>query len=210
MLFYQFYPLSLFILLSLIYFIYVFFLYLLYFLIRAYSPFRLSLRHILPLGPLTFEMLNTTTGLPWLDSPVMLHSSRKDVCMLTAEQCAYRSGYWRYWYQANHVYGRNTIYFMCSVCGVFAVARLWNRMMASTIPRTTSSSNPVVAGLRYLTYRSFYVPAFSWYSPVLGVMLLGLVGFVYFMGTSELLLSITKYQFGWLDSNQIENHYLPV
>ena len=50
------------------------------------------------------------------------------------------------------------------------------------------SSNPFVAGLRYLAYRSFYVPAFKWYSPVLGVMLLGIAGFVYFMGEFDLSL----------------------
>jgi hypothetical protein len=90
------------------------------------------------------------------------------------------------------------------------MARLWNRMMASTIPRTTPSSNPVVCGLRYLTYRSFYVPAFSWYSPVLGVMLLGLVGFVYLMGMSDLLFAITKYQLGCGNEPRIEKDYLPV
>lgn len=126
--------------------------------------------------------LNTTTGLPWLDSPVMLHSSRMDMCMLTAEQCAYRSGHWRYWYQADHVYGLNTIYFLCAVSGVFALAHVWNRAMWSTNQAARPSRNPIVAGLRYLSYRSFHVRAFSWYSPVLGVILLGLVGFVYFMG----------------------------
>jgi hypothetical protein len=127
--------------------------------------------------------LNTSTGLPWLDSPVMLHSSRMDMCMLTLEQCAYRMGHWRYWYQADHVYGLNTIYFLCAVSGVFALARLWQRATASSTRASRASTNPVVAGLRYLSYRSFYVPTLSWYSPVLGVMLLGLAGFVYFMGT---------------------------
>lgn len=38
------------------------------------------------------------SGLPWLDQPVFLHSSRADSCTLTPEQCAYRRGHWRYWY----------------------------------------------------------------------------------------------------------------
>jgi hypothetical protein len=126
--------------------------------------------------------LNTSTGLPWLDSPVMLHSSREDMCMLTAERCAYRSGHWRYWYQADRVYGLNTIYFLCAVSGIFALTHLWNCATASTNRVARASRNPVLAGLRYLSYRSFYVQAFSWYSPVLGVILLGLAGFIYFMG----------------------------
>lgn len=125
----------------------------------------------------------TSTGLPWLDSPVMLHSSRKDKCTLTPEQCEYRSGYWRYWYQSDHVYGHNTIYFLCAVTGVFALAHLWNRASSRGRP-VRSARNPVVATLRYLSYRTFYVRALGWHSPVLGVMLLGLVGFVYFMGES--------------------------
>ena len=126
--------------------------------------------------------LNTSTGLPWLNSPVMLHSSRMDMCKLTPEQCAYRSGHWRYWYQADHVYGLNTIYFLCAVSGLFALAHLWNRTTATAGTLARASNNPAVAGLRYLSYRSFYIRAFSWYSPVLGVILLGLAGFVYFMG----------------------------
>ena len=126
--------------------------------------------------------LNTSTGLPWLNSPVMLHSSRMDMCKLTPEQCAYRSGHWRYWYQADHVYGLNTIYFLCAVSGLFALAHLWNRTTATAGTLARASNNPAVAGLRYLSYRSFYIRAFSWYSPVLGVIILGLAGFVYFMG----------------------------
>lgn len=35
---------------------------------------------------------------PWLDQPVMLHSSRQDKCKLSDTQCAYRNNRWRYWY----------------------------------------------------------------------------------------------------------------
>ena len=37
-------------------------------------------------------------GTPWLDQPVMLHSSRKYKCSLdTEEQCLWQQGYWRFW-----------------------------------------------------------------------------------------------------------------
>lgn len=37
-------------------------------------------------------------GIPWLDQPVMLHSSRQEKCKLSDAQCAYRNNRWRYWY----------------------------------------------------------------------------------------------------------------
>ena len=37
------------------------------------------------------------SSVPWLDQPVMLHSSRADTCEMTPEQCVYRAGHWRYW-----------------------------------------------------------------------------------------------------------------
>lgn len=44
------------------------------------------------------DMKKMASGVPWLDQPVMLHSSRADKCKLSAEQCAYRNSRWRYWY----------------------------------------------------------------------------------------------------------------
>lgn len=40
----------------------------------------------------------SSSSIPWLDQPVLLHSSRADTCTLTPEQCDYRRGFWRYWY----------------------------------------------------------------------------------------------------------------
>lgn len=36
-------------------------------------------------------------AIPWLDRPVLLHSSRKELCKLTKAQCEYRHGHWRDW-----------------------------------------------------------------------------------------------------------------
>jgi hypothetical protein len=44
------------------------------------------------------DMKKMASGVPWLDQPVMLHSSRADKCKLSAAQCAYRNSRWRYWY----------------------------------------------------------------------------------------------------------------
>ncbi|KAF9250963.1 hypothetical protein DTO027I6_4482 [Penicillium roqueforti] len=118
-------------------------------------------------------------GTPWLDQPVMLHSSRADKCKLTESQCLYRNYHWRYWYQADHVYALNTVYFMCAVIGVFAISNLLVRFAPDRVKRTrpwrmfTSAS-------RYLSYRGYRLPALRYWSPALGVVILGAVGAVFF------------------------------
>ncbi|OQE39342.1 hypothetical protein PENCOP_c007G02766 [Penicillium coprophilum] len=118
-------------------------------------------------------------GTPWLDQPVMLHSSRADKCKLTEAQCLYRNYRWRYWYQADHVYALSTVYFMCAVIGVFTISNLLMRLTPIRVKRTrpwrwfTSIS-------RYLSYRGYRVPALRHWSPALGVMILGAVGAVFF------------------------------
>ncbi|KAJ5373744.1 hypothetical protein N7517_005750 [Penicillium concentricum] len=123
--------------------------------------------------------MEVAEGTPWLDQPVMLHSSRADKCKLTETQCLYRNYSWRYWYQADHVYALNTIYFMCAVIGVFTISNLLVRLAPDRVKRTrpwrmfTSVS-------RYLSYRGYRLPALRYWSPALGVVILGTVGAVFF------------------------------
>ncbi|GFF27857.1 ferric/cupric reductase transmembrane component 7 [Aspergillus udagawae] len=119
------------------------------------------------------------SGLPWLDQPVRLHSSRKDTCKLSPERCAYRSGHWRYWYEADHVYALNTVYFMCATIGVFAIAHLLSRRAPVPVKRS-AVWRKMMAATRYLSYQGYQVPSLRYWSPSLGVILLGLVGFVFF------------------------------
>ncbi|OCL14468.1 ferric-chelate reductase [Glonium stellatum] len=123
--------------------------------------------------------MDMSSGLPWLDHPITLHSSRKDTCKLTPAQCAYRSGYWRYWYQADHVYALGTIYFVCAAIGIFAIGHIIDRLLSTSL-----SKRPVwrktVALLRYGSYKAFRIASLSWWSPSLGIILLGLIGVVFF------------------------------
>ncbi|KAJ5143045.1 uncharacterized protein N7515_001832 [Penicillium bovifimosum] len=119
-------------------------------------------------------------GTRWLDQPVMLHSSRVDHCKLTKAQCLYRNYSWRYWYEADHVYSLNTVYFMCAVIAVFAIANVLVRVTPDRVKRTrvwrkfTSIS-------RYLSYHGYRWPALRYWSPALGVVILGVVGAVFFL-----------------------------
>ncbi|KXG53885.1 Riboflavin synthase-like beta-barrel [Penicillium griseofulvum] len=126
-------------------------------------------------------MMDMEMATPWLDQPVMLHSSRADKCKLTEAQCLYRNYIWRYWYQADHVYALNTVYFMCVVIGVFAISNLLVRLAPDRVKRTrlwrmfTSAS-------RYLSYRGYRLSALQYWSPALGVVILGAIGTIFFFG----------------------------
>ncbi|KAH8897421.1 putative ferric reductase transmembrane component [Thozetella sp. PMI_491] len=117
-------------------------------------------------------------GTPWLDQPVMLHSSRADKCTLTAEQCAYRSGYWRYWYEADHVFGLSTIYFFIVTIGICLVG-FWSLKLAPASLRQQSWFRKAVSFFRFLAYRRF--KALGWETPSAGVLFLLVTGFIFFM-----------------------------
>lgn len=122
------------------------------------------------------------SGTPWLDHPVLLHSSRASTCDLTAEQCAYKTGYWRNWYQSDHVYALSTVWFIIATVGLFVALHF-----LGYAPRTVKETRAVqklVSMSRYLAYRDFYISALSTRTPSIGVMLLGGVGMVFFFGMS--------------------------
>ena len=140
-------------------------------------------------------------GLPWLDMPVMFHSSRADTCKMTPEQCAYRSGYWRYWYfsflgqhskcpaddwtrcryEADHVYSLNTVYFLCATIGFFTIVHFLSKYAPVRAKRSGIWRKTTAIG-RYLAYKGYELPSIRYCSPSLGVILLGIVGTVFFFG----------------------------
>ncbi|KAI9044276.1 uncharacterized protein KD926_001506 [Aspergillus affinis] len=119
------------------------------------------------------------SGLPWLDQPVWLHSSRADECKLTPEQCAYRNGHWRYWYEADHVFALNTVYFLIATVGLFTILHVLSLYAPSSLRRSYPWRTATATG-RYLSYRSFRLPVLRSWSPSLGVIGLGCVGVVFF------------------------------
>ncbi|KAJ5225430.1 hypothetical protein N7468_006655 [Penicillium chermesinum] len=125
------------------------------------------------------DMNNMHRGIPWLTKPVMLHSSRDFKCKLNPEQCAYQTGHWRFWYKADLVYSLNTIYLCCAIIGVFTIANILTRYAPDCIKRTRVWRATTSAS-RYLAYRGYRLPTLRYWSPSLGVILLGVVGFVFF------------------------------
>ncbi|KAL4965311.1 ferric reductase family protein [Aspergillus stella-maris] len=125
------------------------------------------------------DMEMEPTGLPWLDSPVMLHSSRADNCTLTPEQCVYRRGHWRYWYQADNVYALNTVYFLCATIGVFTIFHLAGRYAPDRL-RQNSLWQKTTAASRYLAYRGVRIPVLGYWAASLGMVILLAIGAIFF------------------------------
>ncbi|KAL4932338.1 ferric reductase family protein [Aspergillus undulatus] len=119
------------------------------------------------------------SGLPWLDSPVMLHSNRADTCKLTAEQCAYRNGHWRYWYEADHVYALNTVYFLCATVGVFTIFHFTERYAPDRLRRNALWQKGTAAS-RFLAYRGVRLPVIGYWAASLGMVALISIGIIFF------------------------------
>ncbi|KAI8963000.1 ferric reductase like transmembrane component-domain-containing protein [Daldinia sp. FL1419] len=120
------------------------------------------------------------SGTPWLDQPVMLHSSRTDQCKLTPAQCEYRGGHWRYWYQADHVYALGTVYFFIAAIGVCFLGFYAHRLAPISL-REKTWWRKLIASVRFLSYRRYNVAAVRWHTPALGVGILLISGMVFFL-----------------------------
>lgn len=86
-----------------------------------------------------------------------------------------------YRYEADHVYALNTVYFLCAVIGVFTISNILVRFAPDWLKRTRIWRT-ITSGSRYLAYRGYRLPAFRYWTPSLGVILLGLAGAVFFLG----------------------------
>ena len=117
---------------------------------------------------------------PWLDQPVMLHSSRDPgKCKMTPEQCAYKLAYWRNWYEADHQFALPTVAFFLVAIGIFAIAHIFNNISPRSLRRNTLWQR-LLAGCRFLSYKSWRIA--GWNSQSLGIFLLGGVGLIFFAG----------------------------
>ncbi|KKY13387.1 putative ferric-chelate reductase [Diplodia seriata] len=134
---------------------------------------------VLPSSAMDMDMAGG--GIPWLDTPVMLHSSREDSCEMTPDQCAYRNGFWRYWYKADYRFARTTVYFVLAMIGLFTAGNIVSRITPRSVQRKRFWRQ-TQASLRYVGYRAYRIRVFDWYSPSLAYLLVGLAGAVFFFG----------------------------
>jgi ferric-chelate reductase len=84
-------------------------------------------------------------------------------------------------YQADHVYALNTVYLMCAVIGIFTISNLLVRLAPDRVKRTRPW-RMFTSGSRYLSYRGYRLPTLRYWSPALGVIILGILGAAFLFG----------------------------
>jgi hypothetical protein len=118
--------------------------------------------------------------LPWLDQPVLLHSSRDaGTCKMTAEQCALKKSYWLFWYEADHRYALPTVAFFLVAIGLFTIGHMASGILPRRIKQHSLLSR-VFAGFRFLSYKGWRIR--GWNTQSIGVFFLGAAGLVFFLG----------------------------
>ncbi|KAF8642996.1 hypothetical protein AX16_009241 [Volvariella volvacea WC 439] len=140
-------------------------------------------------------------GLPWLNSPVMLHSVREGYGTsthgghgggepMTEEQMALRATRFRNWYTADWDYALTTVYFFCGAIGLFTIFNLLSLRKPGRSGSGISFYQKMLGLSRYLATRQFYISALTWYSPPVGILLLGAALVVFFF---SLTFSVRPY-----------------
>ncbi|KFZ03476.1 hypothetical protein V502_10919 [Pseudogymnoascus sp. VKM F-4520 (FW-2644)] len=121
-------------------------------------------------------------GAAWLTSPIQLTGSRDFTCDgFTPEQCEFYQQRWHFWYIADYVYALPTIAFFMTALGIFIIGHfISSQVLGYRKFRGPPIWQKLIAVVRYLSYRGFYVKALRWNSAPIGLLLLGAVGTVYF------------------------------
>lgn len=110
----------------------------------------------------------------------MLHSSRDaGTCSMTPEQCAFKTGYWVFWYEADHRYGLPTVALFLAVILLVAVGSFAATYAPKSLRRRPLWSRLVSLG-RLMAYKNWRLG--SWNSQSLGTYVLGVIGAVFFFG----------------------------
>lgn len=121
-----------------------------------------------------------SSGTPWFDSPITLEGDRTYECSFnTTWQCEYQSGYWVFWYQADHRYALPTVAFFMTGIILFAIGYFVSQLT----PRSVLESKPIrrtTALIRLLAYQTWRIAPLNWNTAPLGVLLLGAVGTIFF------------------------------
>ncbi|KPA35363.1 ferric cupric reductase transmembrane component 7, partial [Fusarium langsethiae] len=120
----------------------------------------------------------------WLTPPIQLTGSRAFTCDgFTEEQCAWYMKRWHFWYIADHVYALPTVAFFVSAIGLFTIGHLVSYYIIGLAFPTFRGPRPwrmLIAIIRYMSYRGFHVTSLGFSLAPVGVLLLGLVGAIFF------------------------------
>ncbi|KAL2821211.1 putative ferric reductase transmembrane component [Aspergillus granulosus] len=135
-------------------------------------------------------------SLPWLDQPVMLHSDRDPgMCMMTPEQCAYKSRYWVFWYEADHRYALPTVAFFLVAVALFTIGH-WLAVYTPSRLKQTRGWSQLTALFRFMSYRSWRIG--QWNTQSLGGLLLAGAGAVFFLA-----MTLGPHPYYWPNTREI-------
>lgn len=100
-------------------------------------------------------------------------------------------------YEADHQYGLSTVAFLLAIIVFFAIGALGDLIVPTSV-RRWAAYRKVRSSARFLAYRCFRIPFLTWYSPSLGRILIGALGFVFFMS-----MTLGKRPYYWPNTSQV-------
>lgn len=100
-------------------------------------------------------------------------------------------------YEADHQYGLSTVAFLLAIIVFFAIGALGDLIVPTSVQRW-AAYRKVRSSARFLAYRCFRIPFLTWYSPSLGRILIGALGFVFFMS-----MTLGKRPYYWPNTSQV-------
>jgi ferric-chelate reductase len=98
---------------------------------------------------------------------------------MTAEQCALKTGYWVFWYEADHRYALPTVAFFLVAIILFTISHIASKAAPQSLTKNSIWSR-ILAACRFLSYKSWRFG--GWNTQSLGVCLLGGAGAIFFLG----------------------------
>ncbi|KAJ4242930.1 hypothetical protein NW757_011649 [Fusarium falciforme] len=118
---------------------------------------------------------------PWLDKPLVFSGNYREYeCTFNeTSQCDYQEGYWRFWYEADHRYALPAVAFFLASIIVFALVYIAGSLTPRRVQQTRSVTK-TKALYRYLSYRTFRIPALDWNSAPVGLLALAGIGTIFF------------------------------
>ncbi|KAJ7598883.1 ferric reductase NAD binding domain-containing protein [Mycena floridula] len=135
-------------------------------------------------------------GAPWIDKPILWHSSRVRGAFdpaLNEDDIALITSKFHSWYRADWDFGQTTIEFFCAGIALAAVFNGFLRIRTRRASPATSTPGIVdrtVAALRFTAARQYHIPLVQWYSPPLAAII-GVAGTFLFI--NGLMLAVKPY-----------------
>ncbi|KAG8625741.1 hypothetical protein KVT40_006142 [Elsinoe batatas] len=138
------------------------------------------------------------TGTPWFMGPVQLHAYREFECSQnTTEECDYYQGYWHFWYESDHRFALPTVALFTATILLFALAATFH-LAAPRKLLQTSLIRKVIYLSRFFSYRCYRLSGLNWNSAPLGVLVLGVIGLLYFT-----FMTLIPQPYYWPDSTTL-------